>query len=243
MRSLTIKGKSDIIHILSTSNINKIKKGKQMEKKVSVIIPAFNEEENIANVIDKSKKCKYVEEIIVVDNKSTDKTQEVAMKKGAKVVKCEQQGKGYAMEEGIKSAIGDIVVFLDADIADYTNDVVDRLVKPITEKDVDFVKATFDREGGRVTELVAKPMLKILFPEMMQYQQPLSGMIAGKKQCFEEIEFDKDYGVDIGILLDMVKKNVTMEEAYLGTLKNVSKDWKSLEKMSTEVMIAILKRK
>lgn len=214
-----------------------------MEKKVSVIIPAFNEEENIANVIDKSKKCKYVEEIIVVDNKSTDKTQEVAMKKGAKVVKCEQQGKGYAMEEGIKSAIGDIVVFLDADIADYTNDVVDRLVKPITEKDVDFVKATFDREGGRVTELVAKPMLKILFPEMMQYQQPLSGMIAGKKQCFEEIEFDKDYGVDIGILLDMVKKNVTMEEAYLGILKNVSKDWRSLEKMSTEVMVAILKRK
>ena len=68
-------------------------------------------------------------------------------------------------------------------------------------------------------------------------------MIAGKKQCFEKIEFDKDYGVDIGILLDMVKKNVTMEEAYLGTLKNVSKDWKSLEKMSTEVMVAILKRK
>ncbi len=214
-----------------------------MEKKVSVIIPAFNEEENIANVIDKSKKCKYVEEIIVVDNKSTDKTQEVATKKGAKVVKCEQQGKGYAMEEGIKQAIGDIIVFLDADIADYTDDVVDRLIKPIVEEKVDFVKATFDREGGRVTELVAKPMLKILFPEMVQYQQPLSGMIAGRRKCFEEIEFDKDYGVDIGILLDMVKKNVTMQEAYLGTLKNVSKDWKSLEKMSTEVMIAILKRK
>lgn len=214
-----------------------------MEKKVSVIIPAFNEEENIANVIDKSKKCKYVEEIIVVDNKSTDKTEDIAIKKGAKVVKCMQQGKGYAMEEGIKQAIGDIIVFLDADIPDYTDDVVDRLVRPIIEKNVNFVKATFDREGGRVTELVAKPMLKILFPEMIQYQQPLSGMIAGKKQCFEEIEFDKDYGVDIGILLDMVKKNVTMEEAYLGTLKNVSKDWKSLEKMSTEVMIAILKRK
>lgn len=214
-----------------------------MEQEVSVIIPAFNEEKNIANVIGKSKKCKYVKEIIVIDNKSTDKTEEVAKKQGAKVLKCEKQGKGYAMEEGIKHALYDTIVFLDADIPDYTEDVVERLVKPIIEKNIDFVKATFDREGGRVTELVAKPLLKILFPKMKKYQQPLSGMIAGKKSSFENIEFEKDYGVDIGILLDMMKKNITMEEAYLGTLKNVSKDWKSLEKMSTEVMSAILKRK
>lgn len=214
-----------------------------MEKKVSVIIPAFNEEENIASVIHTAKKCKYVKEIIVVDNKSTDRTEEIAKKEGAKVVKCEQQGKGYAMEEGIKHVENNIIVFLDADIADYTEDVVDKLVVPIIEKDIDFVKATFDREGGRVTELVAKPLLKIIFPKMPNYQQPLSGMIAGKKSCFEKIEFEKDYGVDVGILLDMIKKNVTIEEAYLGTIKNISKDWKSLEKMSTEVMTAILKRK
>ena len=111
-----------------------------MEQKVSVIIPAFNEEENIANVIDKSKKCKYVEEIIVVDNKSTDKTGEIAEREGARVVKCEKQGKGYAMEEGIKKSLNNIIVFLDADIPDYTEDVIDRLIKPIIEKDIDFVK-------------------------------------------------------------------------------------------------------
>lgn len=214
-----------------------------MEQKVSVIIPAFNEEENIANVIAKSKKCKYVDEIIVINNRSSDNTEEIAKKAGARVIECEQQGKGYAMELGMKYALYDIIVFLDADIPDYTEDVVDRLVKPIIEKNVDFIKATFDREGGRVTELVAKPLLKILFPQMKEYQQPLSGMIAGKKSSFENIEFEKDYGVDIGILLDMMKKNIKMEEVHLGTLKNISKDWKSLEKMSTEVMCAILKRK
>ena len=110
-----------------------------MEKKVSVIIPAFNEEENIASVIHTAKKCKYVKEIIVVDNKSTDRTEEIAKKEGAKVVKCEQQGKGYAMEEGIKHVENNIIVFLDADIADYTEDVVDKLVVPIIEKDIDFL--------------------------------------------------------------------------------------------------------
>ncbi len=214
-----------------------------MEKKVSVIIPAFNEEKNIANVINKAKKCKYVQEIIVVNNKSTDNTEKIAKNEGARVVECNSQGKGYAMEEGVRSAKNEVLVFLDADIADYTEDVVDRLIKPIIEKEIDFVKATFDREGGRITELVAKPLLKIVFPSMQAYQQPLSGMIAGKKSCFEKVEFEKDYGVDIGLLLDMSKKHVTIQEAYLGTLKNVSKDWRALEKMSTEVMKAILKRK
>ncbi|MCI8759703.1 MAG: glycosyltransferase [Clostridia bacterium] len=214
-----------------------------MEPKVSVLIPAFNEEQNIANVIAKSKKCKYVKEVIVINNKSIDKTEEIAKREGARVLRCEKQGKGYAMEEGIKNSLYDIIVFLDADIADYTEDVIDRLVKPIIERNIDFVKATFDREGGRVTELVAKPLLKILFPKMKNYQQPLSGMIAGKKSSFEKIEFEKDYGVDIGILLDIIKNDKTVEEAYLGKLKNISKDWKSLEKMSTEVMTAILKRK
>ena len=90
---------------------------------------------------------------------------------------------------------------------------------------------------------MAKPLLKVVFPKMKKYQQPLSGMIAGKKDIFKNIEFEKDYGVDIGILLDMIKNNITIEEVNLGVLKNVCKDWKSLEKMSTEVIMAILKRK
>jgi len=218
------------------------RKAVYMSEKVSVIIPAFNEEKNISNVINKSKKCKSVNEIIVVNNLSTDKTEEISKKEGAKVIECNLQGKGHAMQEGLKYAQNKIIVFLDADIADYPEDIIDRLAKPILERNVQFVKATFDREGGRITELVAKPLLNIIFPEMHKYEQPLSGMIAGKKEVFEKLEFEKDYGVDIGILLDIVKSNVIIEEIYIGKLKNVSKDWKSLEKMSTEVMKAILKR-
>ena len=183
-----------------------------------------------------------VSEIIVVNNLSTDRTEEIARKDGAKVVFCGKQGKGYAMETGIEEAQNECIVFLDGDISDYADNVIYKLTEPIINRNVDFVKATFDREGGRVTELVAKPLLKLLFPEVTKYTQPLSGMIAGKKSIFQKIELEKDYGVDIGILLDMVNLNVTIEEVKIGKIKNVSKNWKALEKMSTEVMKAILKR-
>ena len=209
---------------------------------ISVIIPAYNEEENIKTVIDICKENKDVSEIIVVNNLSTDRTEEIARKGGAKVVFCGKQGKGYAMETGIEEAQNECIVFLDGDISDYADNVIYKLTEPIINRNVDFVKATFDREGGRVTELVAKPLLKLLFPEVTKYTQPLSGMIAGKKSIFQKIELEKDYGVDIGILLDMVNLNVTIEEVKIGKIKNVSKSWKALEKMSTEVMKAILKR-
>lgn len=209
---------------------------------ISVIIPAYNEEENIKTVIDICKANKKVTEIIVVNNLSTDKTEEIAQKEGAKVIFCNKQGKGYAMEAGIEQAQNECIVFLDGDISDYSDDVIYKLTEPILERNVDFVKATFDREGGRVTELVAKPLLKLLFPDLQKYSQPLSGMVAGKKSVFQKIELEKDYGVDIGILLDMVKLNVNIEEVKIGKIKNVCKSWKALEKMSTEVMRAILKR-
>ena len=209
---------------------------------ISVIIPAYNEEENIKTVINICKENKDVSEIIVVNNLSTDKTEEIAKKAGAKVVFCNQQGKGYAMEVGIREAKNECIVFLDGDISDYSDDVIYKLSEPILKRNIDFVKATFDREGGRVTELVAKPLLNLLFPDVRKYTQPLSGMIAGKKSVFQKIELEKDYGVDIGILLDMIKLNVSIEEVKIGELKNVSKSWKALEKMSTEVMRAILKR-
>lgn len=214
-----------------------------MEKKISVIIPAFNEESNIEVVIKTAQKSEYVEEVIVVDNLSTDKTEEVSLKAGAKVVKCNMQGKGYAMEKGVAVSKYDIIVFLDADIPCYSEDVVHLLANPIIKHDVDFVKSTFDREGGRVTELVAKPMLKLLFPDLQYISQPLSGMIAGKREIFEKIEFEKDYGVDIGILLDVANMKCKMEQIDIGKVENNSKDWKLLNKMATEVMRSMLKRK
>ena len=209
---------------------------------ITVIIPAYNEEENIENVINVCKKTKQVDEIIVVNNLCTDRTEEIAKKEGAKVVFCNKQGKGYAMEEGIKNAKNNCIVFLDGDINDYVDNVVELLAEPILSGKADFVKANFDREHGRVTFLVAQPLLEILFPNMKKYNQPLSGMIKEKKEIFEKLTLEKDYGVDIGLLLDVTNMNLRIEEVYIGKIKNVSKDWRLLQTMCKEVMQAIIKR-
>lgn len=211
-------------------------------EKVTVIIPARNEERTIQKVIRLVQKNAVVNQIIVVDNDSIDNTAKLAKNAGAQVVFCAEHGKGYAMEEGLKHAINDIVVYIDADISNYSKDLITRLAEPIIVKKAEFVKSMFDRKGGRVTELVAKPMLSILFPDMHKFSQPLSGMIAGRKELFAQIEFEKDYGVDIGILLDMINIGANVQEVHIGKIKNVSQQWQSLEKMSREVMTAILKR-
>ena len=211
-------------------------------KSVSVIIPAFNEQKNIKKVIRLVKKSENVDEIIVVDNNSTDATSMIAQKEGAKVVFCKEQGKGYAMEKGLQEAKNEILVFIDADINNYKKDVIEKLAEPILKEKAEFVKSLFERTGGRVTELVAKPLLDILFPEIYKFSQPLSGMIAGKKSLLSKIEFEKDYGVDIGILLDMIQMNVNIKEVHIGKIKNHSQQWRNLEKMSREVMNAIIKR-
>ena len=211
-------------------------------KNLSVIIPAFNEQKNIKKVIRLVKKSENVDEIIVVDNNSTDATSAIAQKEGAKVVFCKEQGKGYAMERGLQEAKNEILVFIDADINNYSKDVIGKLAEPIVKEEADFIKSLFERTGGRVTELVAKPLLDILFPEIYKFSQPLSGMIAGKKSLLSKIEFEKDYGVDIGILLDMIQMNVNIKEVHIGKIKNHSQQWRNLEKMSREVMNAIIKR-
>ncbi len=209
---------------------------------VSVVIPAYNEEKTIGQVIDKVRESKIKTEIIVVNNCSTDKTEEIAKQKGVKTVYCENRGKGYAMEEGLKHVTSDIVTFIDGDLGIYIDDIISMMVNPILEKKADFTKSAFIREGGRVTELVAKPLLELLFPSIRNFEQPLSGIIAGTKEAFDKIVFEKDYGVDIGILLDMVNNNEKIEEVYIGKIDNNSQSWQSLPKMAKEVASAILKR-
>lgn len=211
-------------------------------KKISVIIPAFNEQKCIKKVIKLVKKNENVDEIIVVDNNSTDETAEIAKNEGVKVLFCKEQGKGYAIEMGLKEAKNEIILFIDADINNYSEDLIQTLSDPIVNDEADFVKSMFERTGGRVTELVAKPLLDILFPEVYKFSQPLSGMIAGKKSILSKIEFEKDYGVDIGILLDMIEMDARIKEVHIGTIKNDSQQWKNLEKMSREVMNAIIGR-
>lgn len=217
-----------------------------MGEKVSVIIPAYNEEKTIEEVINIARKVKFDVEIIVVDNCCTDKTVKKAKKAGAKIVECTNKGKGYAMEAGLKMASNEVVVYLDADIKDYHNNVVELLAEPILKENFDFVKSSFDRtKGGIVTEISTKPLLDFLFPEMYKFKEPLSGMIAGKKSLLNEMIFEKDYGVDIGILIDATNMKLNIKEVNIGKIENMShllKTTESMRKMSTEIMKAILKR-
>lgn len=210
--------------------------------KISVVIPAFNEEKNIAKVIKTIKDCKIANEIIVIDNNSTDNTSKISKEMKVKVFFCEKQGKGYAMEMGIKKATGDIIVFADGDICNYKKKFINDMIEPIINNRADFVKSTFKRSGGRVTELVAKPLIEATFPDLMKFEQPLSGIIAGKKTILSKIELNKDYGVDIGILIDLYCMNINMEQVNIGEIKNDSQNWHSLIKMAKEVSNAIIIR-
>ncbi|HEV7736249.1 MAG TPA: HAD-IB family phosphatase, partial [Chlamydiales bacterium] len=118
----------------------------------------------------------------------------------------------------------------------------EKLAAPLIADTADFVKGAFARNAGRVTELVAKPLLTILFPGLSHFSQPLSGMIAGKKSFFRKIEFFNDYGVDIGILIDMYLMKARVEEVNIGYIENKSKAWEALGKMSREVSRAILSK-
>ena len=132
---------------------------------VSVIIPAFNEDKTVSNVITAVKSLNYVDEIIVVDDGSYDNTAQVAEKAGAKVIQhLKNRGKGAAIKTGFNNSLGEIVVFLDADIQNLTPKQVDDIIKPIINGEADLTKTKFKREAGRVTELTAKPLLKFFFP-------------------------------------------------------------------------------
>jgi phosphoserine phosphatase SerB len=207
---------------------------------ITVIIPTLNEEEHIASVINFAKRQANVNEVIVVDDKSIDRTVQIAQQNGAKVITSTKLGKGASMKDGILCSTNEIIVFLDGDIDPYPYYTVKLLTDPIIRREAEFVKSSFSRTAGRVTELVAKPLLSIFFPELLRFNQPLSGMIAGKKSLFEKLDFREDYGVDIGILIDMYLMNIKMKDVEIGYLENKSKPWQALGKMSKEVAQAII---
>ncbi len=209
---------------------------------VSVIIPALNEASTIGNVIRRIKRSELELEIIVVDDNSDDNTLQVAQKEGVRVITSLRRGKGVSMREGLLAASFDVIVYLDADILTYPKNVVDLLTKDILAGEADFVKATFDRQGGRVTQLVAKPLLSIFFPELEHFAQPLSGMIAARKSFLEQVTFENDYGVDIGLLIDAVRANQRVKEVNIGFVRNDMQSLESLGKMSRQVSSAILRK-
>ena len=210
---------------------------------VTVIIPALNEEKTISSVIQLVGKSPVVDEILVIDDKSSDDTIKNARKyPKVKIYTSPKLGKGSSMRDGMLLAENEVLVYLDADILTYPSDIAELLSEPIIKNEADFVKSCFNRQAGRVTELVAKPLLNILFPDLTKFSQPLSGMIGCKKSLMKKIEFENDYGVDVGILLDMYSLGVSIKEVNIGYLENRMQNWDQLAKMSREVSRAILKR-
>jgi len=207
---------------------------------ISVIIPTLNEEKTIAQIVRFCFKSKNVSEVIVVDDNSADNTVKLATEAGARVLISKKMGKGISMKEGLLEARNELIVFLDGDINPYPENTIENLSLPLLEDRADFVKGSFARNAGRVTTLVAKPLLSIFYPELSRFVQPLSGMIAGKKKYFNKIDFYNDYGVDISILIDMYLMRVRVEEVHIGYIENKSKPWEALGKMSREVSKAII---
>lgn len=209
---------------------------------VTVIIPALNEGETIGTVISLVKSSPLVSEVMVMDDKSTDNTVSVAREAGAVVYTSTMLGKGASMREGILFAKNEILLFLDADITTYPEDIVELMTKPIADDTADFVKSVFTRQAGRVTELVAKPLLKLLFPELGRFSQPLSGMVAGRRSLMQKLNLENDYGVDIGMLIDMHLMGARIAEANIGYIENRMQSWEQLSNMSLEVSRAIIRR-
>lgn len=209
---------------------------------ISVIIPALNEENTIAAIIKITLNTPDVAEVIVVDDKSFDNTVIEAKKAGASVITSTKMGKGASMRDGLLASSQNIILYLDADLGILNPDVCKIITEPIINGSADFVKARFSREAGRVTELVAKPLLSLLFPSISGIAQPLGGIVAGTREFFEKVSFEDDYGVDIGLLIDMHLLGARILEVDIGTIEHKMKPWHQLTKMSKEVSRAILSR-
>ncbi|MBO7518491.1 MAG: glycosyltransferase [Methanobrevibacter sp.] len=205
-------------------------------------MPAYNEEATVAQVVSVARTLDYVDEVIVVDDGSSDRTVEEAEGAGATVIShITNEGKGSAIKTGFKNSHGDIVAFIDADISNFTSSKIDKIIRPILEDKTDITKTKFARESGRVTELTAKPLLSFFFPEL-NYEQPLSGQFAGKRSALNKIKFEKDYGVDVGIVLDADVHGISILEVDIGDISHDMSPLADLNKMANEVVRTIIDR-
>ena len=219
-----------------------IKSTKNSHKSVSIVIPAYNEEATVARVVGVARKLDYVDEVIVVDDGSTDRTVEEAENAGATVIShIMNEGKGSAIKTGFKYSHGNIVAFIDADVSNFTSEKIDKIIRPILEDRTDITKTKFARESGRVTEPTAKPLLGFFFPEL-KYEQPLSGQFAGKRSALNKIKFEKDYGVDVGIVLDADVHGIKILEVDIGDISHDMSPLADLNKMANEVVRTIIDR-
>lgn len=209
---------------------------------ITVIIPALNESKTIGSVVRTMRRSPKVSEVIVVDDGSIDGTPEVAWSEGATVITSSYLGKGASMQDGASVARTEYLLFMDGDLTEFAPDLAERMTRPLVSNLADYVKARFTRSGGRVTELAAKPLLKVFFPELLHIDQPLGGVVATRKSLLKSLKFENDYGADVGLLIDMFAKEARIHQVDIGFIEHDSQPLDSLRRMASQVMRTILDR-
>ncbi len=233
------------------------------ETTVSVVLPARDERATVGEIVAAIRRdlvdgVPLVEEVLVVDSCSTDDTAEVAAAAGARVVAQDavlpelppMSGKGEALWKSLHAARGDILVFVDADLREFSTSFVAGLLGPLlTDPSVSYVKACYDRPyadgrtvvangGGRVTELVARPLINMHWPSLAGVLQPLSGEYAGRRAVLERLPFVTGYGVELGLLIDMLDLVGldAIAQVDLGTRLHRHQSAEDLGRMSGQIM-------
>lgn len=236
---------------------------------ISLCLPTLNEEKTIAKeiIIMKSElmtRYPILDEIVVIDSGSEDKTIEIAKSYGADVYLASDilphleqfKGKGENLWKALYITKGDIIVYLDADIKNIHHRFAYGLIGPLLLFDnIKYTKAFYDRPiatgkhvrptgGGRVTELVIRPLFSLLFPELTQIMQPLSGEYAGFREIFEKIPFPIGYGIETSMILDIYEKwgLDVMAQVDLERRVHRNQDIKALGRMAFAILKTFLHR-
>jgi glucosyl-3-phosphoglycerate synthase len=238
--------------------------GAKGDRLVSVCIPARDEGSTVGSVVRavvqpflaRAGGNGLVDEVIVLDDGSEDDTAEQARDAGARVVPGRpgggSGGKGQAMAAALEAAVGDVIVFLDADVANTTPAFVTGMLGPLLLFDhVALVKGFYTRPlhddptgGGRVTELVARPVLELLFPELSGVRQPLAGETAAHRWVFEKVGFADGYGVELGLLIDVAAHlgPESLAQVDLGQRIHRNRPLHELRPQAVDVLRAALER-
>lgn len=235
------------------------------ETQVSVVLPALDEEHTIGRIVAGiralAKQTGLVDEVIVVDSGSQDATAKVAHEAGAAVYHRDDvltahgshPGKGEVLWKSLAITRGDVLVFVDADLTDFQPHFITGLLGPLlTESAVALVKAFYNRPlldvsaggGGRVTELMARPLLNSYFPELAGVVQPLAGEFAARRSLLETLPFDAGYGVETGLLLDAVLAAGldAVAQVDLGERTHGHQDTAALGQMAATILHTVLSR-